>query len=271
MATVVVNGVELFYEEHGSGPPLLLVHGTGAYADLWTPVLDGLAAMYRVIAYDRRGFGRSASAPQVRLGDHARDAVALLQALDAVPATVVGWSAGGVIALDLAASTPDAVTELFLAEPAGHMSTHPTRGSVLMQIRSAVQRHLRRDAGAAAQVMYRWVSGYTTGGNAYDRLPEAWREQMVRSGPNTVREMSQLLRPYPSQARTRSIRCPVTVIEGDLSQTAFVKADAFITGLLPQARTISLAGAAHFLHIDQPELWVEAVAPTREPRDVELA
>jgi len=54
--------------------------------------------------------------------------------------------------------------------------------------------------------------------------------------------------------------CPVTVIEGDLSDPVFRKADAFLSRLLPQAQTITLPGSAHFLQIDQPELWVKAIA-----------
>jgi pimeloyl-ACP methyl ester carboxylesterase len=269
MATATVNGAELYYEEHGSGPPLLLMLGTGACIDLWTPVLEGLARHHRVIAYDRRGFGRSSSASRVKLADHARDAASLLDALDASPASVVGWSGGGVIALDLAASFPDRVTELFLAEPAVHMLTHPTPGTVGMQTRTSAQRYLRRDVAAAAQTMYRWVSGYTTGGNAYDGLPQAWRDQMVGHAASTVREMDQLIRLYPTRQAIRSISCPVTVIEGDLSNPAFPSIDAFIARLLPQARLVSLTGAAHFLHIDQPQQWVDVVAPTREPRQVE--
>jgi pimeloyl-ACP methyl ester carboxylesterase len=82
------------------------VHGSGSYADVWSPVVEGLARSCRVIAYDRRGFARSSAAPRGRLADQARDAAELLEALSASPATVVGWSAGGVIALDLAASLP---------------------------------------------------------------------------------------------------------------------------------------------------------------------
>jgi pimeloyl-ACP methyl ester carboxylesterase len=100
MTTMQVEGAEIYYEERGSGPPLLLIHGTGAYADLWTPVLDGLARSYRVIAYDRRGHGRSTSKAPRKFAQHTRDAAALLESLDAVPATVVGWSGGGAIALD---------------------------------------------------------------------------------------------------------------------------------------------------------------------------
>ena len=125
MATIEVNGAALHYEERGSGPPLLLVHGTGSYADVWSPVLDGLARTYRVIAYDRRGFARSSDAPRGALADQARDAAQLLEALDAFPATVVGWSGGGVIALDLAASYRDLVAALVLARARG-AHAHPS-------------------------------------------------------------------------------------------------------------------------------------------------
>ncbi len=262
MASEMVNGAVLHYEERGNGPPLLLVHGTGTYADIWSPVLDGLARAYRVIAYDRRGFARSSPAPRGGLAEHARDAAALLDALGASPATVVGWSGGGVFALDLAASFPDCVAALVLAEPAVHLTTHPTRAAVAMVARSSFHRYVRRDPIAAALTMYRWAGGYKTGGNAFDPLPEAWREQMLAHAPATLREMDQMIRPYPTRAAIRSIACPVTIIEGDLSDPAFTAADAFVMHLLPQARKVSLPGAAHMLHVDQPESWVEIVTQT---------
>jgi pimeloyl-ACP methyl ester carboxylesterase len=259
MARETVNGADLYYEERGSGPPLLLVHGTGTYADIWSPVLDGLAREYRVIAYDRRGFARSSPSPGGGFAEHARDAAALLDALGASPATVVGWSGGGVIALDLAASFPDCVAALVLAEPAVHLTTHPRRAALAMEARLGFHRYVRRDPAAAALTMYRWASGYKTGGNTFDGLPEAWREQMLANAPVTLREMDQMIRPYPTRAAIRSIACPVTVIEGDLSDPAFAPATALVMRLLPQARKVSLPGAAHMLHIDQPESWVELV------------
>ncbi len=264
MASEMVNGAVLHYEERGSGPPLLLVHGTGTFADIWSPVLDGLARTYRVIAYDRRGFARSSSAPDGGLAEHARDAAALLNALGASPATVVGWSGGGVIALDLAASFSDCVTALILAEPAVHLTTHPTRSAVAMSVRSGLHRYVRRNPAAAALSMYRWASTYTTGGNAYDGLPEAWREQMLAHAPATLREMDQMIRPYPTRAAISSIACPVTVIEGDLSDPAFARAVRFVMGLLPQAQLVSLPDAEHMLHIDQPDRWVEIVTQTAD-------
>jgi len=156
----VVNGTDLYYEERGSGPPLLLIHGTGAYAELWSPVLDGLARSFRAIAYDRRGFARSPSTKRWSLSDHARDAAALLDSIGASPATVVGWSGGGVVALDLTASFPEHVTALVLAEPGVHLALHPTRSSLAMAVRSAGNRYVRRDRAEAAATMYRWAGGY---------------------------------------------------------------------------------------------------------------
>lgn len=262
MASETVNGAVLHYEERGSGPPLLLVHGTGSYADIWSPVLDRLARCYRVIAYDRRGFARSSLAPRGGLAVHARDAAELLNALDASPATVVGWSGGGVIALDLAASFPDCVAALVLAEPAVHLTTHPTRSALAMAVRSGFHRYVRRDPASAALAMYRWASGYKTGGNAFDALPQAWREQMLAHAPATLHEMDQMIRPYPTRAAIHSIACPVTVIEGDLSDPAFARAVGFVMRLLPQARKVPLHGAEHMLHIDQTEGWVEIVTQT---------
>jgi pimeloyl-ACP methyl ester carboxylesterase len=75
MDSVTVDGVDLAYEEHGDGPPLLLVHGTAAR--LWGAVTGELAACGRVIAYDRRGFGASVHAPVSDLARHREDAAAL--------------------------------------------------------------------------------------------------------------------------------------------------------------------------------------------------
>jgi pimeloyl-ACP methyl ester carboxylesterase len=54
----------------------------------------------------------------------------------------------------------------------------------------------------------------------------------------------------------------VTIIEGELSDPAFKVADAFVERLLPNARLVRLSDAAHFLHIDQPDQWVQALAHT---------
>src|SRR5581483_6047804 len=112
-----VNGVSLYYEELGQGPPLLLVHAFPVGRGMWDPQVRGLSGRFRVITYDCRGFGRSEAptAPDAYSQAHSvADAQALLEHLGAVPAAVCGLSMGGGIALNLALAHPASVRALVL-------------------------------------------------------------------------------------------------------------------------------------------------------------
>jgi pimeloyl-ACP methyl ester carboxylesterase len=111
----------LHHRTAGEGPPLLLIHGAAEDAAMLAPQAEALAARgYRVITYDRRGTGASIREgwPAGGVAQHADDAAALLRALDAAPATVLGFSSGGVLAMALAARHPQVVTEAIAWEPA---------------------------------------------------------------------------------------------------------------------------------------------------------
>src|SRR5690349_15358034 len=117
MSYFATPGGQLYYTVQGAGAPMLLIHGTGMNSDFWGPALLELAKQHCVLAYDRRGYSRSFAAPRRDYHTDAEDAAALLQGLGRAPATVVGWSAGGIVALDLAIHHPDLVNGLVLYEP----------------------------------------------------------------------------------------------------------------------------------------------------------
>src|SRR5919108_6437820 len=104
MSEISVNGVSLYYEEHGAGEPIVCIHGTGSSAVMWADAVDELAAHGRTIVYDRRGSFRSERPEPYATDVHQQteDAAALIDALDAAPAIVIGRSYGGEIAIDLA-------------------------------------------------------------------------------------------------------------------------------------------------------------------------
>jgi pimeloyl-ACP methyl ester carboxylesterase len=259
MQRTEVNGADLSYEQLGDGPSVLLIHGTGACVDIWGDVPQRLSQHHRVIAYDRRGFGASSGPLAKDLDQQVADAAALLDQLGASPATVVGWSGGGVIALMLAHRHPDKVASLVLAEPALHLSTHPTLSSLQMTFRNQVARRRGRQ-GAAAAIMYRWVTPPGTAATAFDDFPARWREQMIDNAPATLREMDQQMVPKPRRRDLASIRCPVTVMVSDLSDSAFPRVVRFLRRARPETEVVALEGAGHTPHLDRPELWVQTVA-----------
>jgi len=260
VAVARVNGADLYYEERGSGPPLLLIHGNGSSVRIWGRSIDDLAVSHRVIAYDRRGFDRSSGPLANTLSEHADDAVTLLRELSAEPARIVGWSAGGVVALDLASRYPASVSSLVLVEAALHLVRDPAPSSLRMTAGLEFQRRVRRDDGGAARRMERWALAYTTGGTAFDRFPEEWQEAMVVHAPAVLKEIGQLFRLYPGGSAVASITCPVTWLEGTLSQPTFHDARKRVCRLIPHTRLVIIEGASHAIHFDRPIEFAQAVS-----------
>lgn len=134
MPIVKVRDMEMFYEEHGTGDPLLLIMGLGGNLDWWgDPFLQALAVHYRVITFDNRGVGRS---QQVETGytiaEFADDSVALLDALNIPQAHILGISMGGMIAQEIALQHPEHVVKLILvATNCGGRMAIPAESHVL--------------------------------------------------------------------------------------------------------------------------------------------
>jgi pimeloyl-ACP methyl ester carboxylesterase len=111
-----VNGLRMYYEIHGEGQPLLLLHGAYMTIDLMGPVLPGLAESRQVIAVELQGHGRTADIDRpITYEQLADDAAALLGHLGVGSADVFGFSLGGCVALQLAVRHPASVRKLVAA------------------------------------------------------------------------------------------------------------------------------------------------------------
>jgi pimeloyl-ACP methyl ester carboxylesterase len=112
MPYAAVNGLNMYYEVHGEGPPLLLLHGGGSsIPSKWIPFF---APEFRVIAVEQMGHGRTADLVDrpFHYRDMAEDTSAFLRLLEIESAVVVGYSDGGIIGLHLAIDHPEQVTKL---------------------------------------------------------------------------------------------------------------------------------------------------------------
>lgn len=105
---IQANGLNIYYEEHGQGKPLLLIHGGALTGQSWQPYLAGLAEHYRVITPDSRSHGRTANSEgSMSFELLADDAAALVQALDLHKPLICGYSDGGQVALEIGMRYPD--------------------------------------------------------------------------------------------------------------------------------------------------------------------
>jgi pimeloyl-ACP methyl ester carboxylesterase len=114
MPYAAVNGLKMYYEVHGDGPPLLLLHGgSGSIPSKWVPFF---APPFQVIAIEQMGHGRTADVVDrpFHYHDMAEDTVELMRQLGIQSAVVVGYSDGGIIGLDIAIHQPERVTKLAL-------------------------------------------------------------------------------------------------------------------------------------------------------------
>ncbi|HUO87970.1 MAG TPA: alpha/beta fold hydrolase [Rhizomicrobium sp.] len=108
-----INGISLYYETYGSGPPVLVLHGAGAFLETMHYFITALSPTHTVIAVDSRGQGRSSdSAGPITYAAMGDDMIKLMDTLHIKSADVVGWSDGGIVGLDMAMKHPDRVRRL---------------------------------------------------------------------------------------------------------------------------------------------------------------
>ncbi len=161
--TVQGRGAVLAYDELGSGRPLVLVHGTGADAPTWGRTVTDLAQAYRVIAYDRRGYGRSTHDPVRDYRVHASDLGAVLRMPGSRRTSSVG-ARGVTPRWPSRSKAPELVRSLVVVEAPFHGLRHATR-SMLSGLAAAKVAQLRGRPEQGAAAFARWASGLRGGGN----------------------------------------------------------------------------------------------------------
>jgi len=119
MPTVRSDGMEIYYELAGTGPPIVLLHSFLCSGSMWAGQIDGLARQYQVINVDARGHGRSAPAREpFSLYDAVDDVVAVLDDVGIQRCVWAGLSMGGMVALRASLREPGRVTGLILLDTA---------------------------------------------------------------------------------------------------------------------------------------------------------
>jgi pimeloyl-ACP methyl ester carboxylesterase len=160
--TADVNGSQLFYRDHGSGTPLVLLHGFGGTGDDWRHVFAVPLDRYRVITPDLRGHGRSTNPSGLfRFADVARDILALLDRLGLDRVKAIGMSAGANTLLHMATQQPSRIDALV------HVSGTPR----FPETARAIMRSMTEDARSEAE----WTEMRNRHVHGDDQIRALWR------------------------------------------------------------------------------------------------
>lgn len=237
----------------GDGSPVVLVDGASPPA--WGDLVDRIATHHRVLTYVRRGFSPQQDLPLARrLREHTNDLAAILA--DHRPVTVVGWSSGGTIALDLALQRPDLVHRLVVLEPPLHARHHPDPG----MLRAVLTARLvgRRSPEAGAFRFLEWAMSRSDGRPSdMHRLDE---EAVRHAAPAIVLELAHATGER-EVGRRELARLDVDThwLYGTASSPMARRLAHRAARRSRRIRPMEVCGAGHAIQLDAPDVVVGAV------------
>jgi pimeloyl-ACP methyl ester carboxylesterase len=256
-----LNGIEINYEVHGQGTPLVLAHGYTASLEMWRQQVPGFSAKYRLVIYDMRGHGKS-TAPsdpsQYDLArDYAGDQLALMDHLGIERAHVGGLSMGGMIAQEFALQHPKRLLSLVLCDtgPGGTAMLDPAAAARFRWMRG-MMREFAGTGGMAAVVDAMRTAGRFTGmmPPAVDAYIENLRNMSVDGYVGGATAMQTW---HGTLDRLGEIRVPTLVLVGERDR--LLPASRRIYSSVRGSRFVLLRNAGHGTCVWRPRAFERVV------------
>jgi pimeloyl-ACP methyl ester carboxylesterase len=243
--------------EAGAGDPVVLLHGLFGSAQNWGTIQRRLAARYRVIALDLRNHGASPHAAAMEYPVMAADVAEMMTTLGAAPAAVIGHSMGGKVAMALALSGPELISQLVVADIAPVAYPPRLRGYVAamqaLPLRSGLTRR-EADAALSEAVPEPAIRAFLLQNLRFETDPPAWRlglEEIAAAMP-AIEGFSESIAQYPG---------PTLFLGGERSDYIRPEHQARIRALFPAARFATVPGAGHWVHAENPQGFLDLIEP----------
>ncbi len=244
------DGVQIYWEEHGAGDPLLLIMGLGATLEWWRRLIPVLSPHYRTIIYDNRGVGRSDVPPgPYAIPQMADDAAAVLDEAGVASAHVFGASMGGMIAQELALNHPPRVRSLILGCTAcggPHVVPASKEVGVALNARKTMTRE------EAMWLMAPYIFDADT---PREQVAEdiAVRLGATVSSDGYFAQLAGIRAWRGTYDRLAGLAMPVLVVHGETDQLVPPDNGRIIAKAIPGSRLVMLPHASHIFWTDQPE------------------
>lgn len=279
--------VRLAGVEYGTGSPVAILHGLFGSGRNWATIARHLAARHRVIALDLRNHGASPWADSMDYREMAEDVVATLAALGHQRAALIGHSMGGKTAMQAALAHPDAVTRLVIVDIAPVV--YPPHHLGLVQAMRAldlagISRRAEADRRLAGAVPDAAERGFLLQNLVFGPLsnPEGDRRNSPqpagkgregiagahwRLNLEAIEHELPVLGEFPEPPAGTVYRGPALFVAGKLSDYIRQEYEPAIHRLFPNSRLVGIAEAGHWVHSEQPQAFLDAVAPFLDAGD----
>jgi len=249
MATKMVNGTELSYEETGKGMPVVLLHGFPLDLRVWEAQVAALADRWRVIAVDMRGFGKSRSDAPFTIESLGDDVHALLGEIKALPCVLGGLSMGGYVALGYAKKYPADLKGLMLIDTRAEADTpegKAARGKMIEAARSGGSKVV------AEQMMAKMVAGGAEKGRP--EVVKKLKGIMEACPPRTIENALVAMREREDYTSSlASIGVPTLIVVGEQDAITPPEMAERMNREIRNSMLAKIKGAGHMAIMEQPE------------------
>ncbi len=237
-------------ESFGEGKPLLLIHGWGMHGGIWGSIVEDLAQHFRVICVDLPGHGKSEPLDEFTLDR-------LVQSLSVQfrePLSICGWSLGGQVALRWAELQPQQVEQLILVASTPCFVQRADWQHAMPE--ETFQDFATMLLENHAQTLKRFLALQVRGSDNERELLASLRVRMFSRGEpvlGALRGGLDILRDTDLRTSLPQLQQPTLVIAGERDMLTPLAASQYLTQQLPDARLVSVAGAAHAPFLSHPE------------------
>ena len=242
------HGIDIAYDDVGTGLPVVFLHGFPHDRTLWAPQLGGLLTRARCVAPDLRGFGDSEVRGPYTMDRYADDVIAMMDALQIERAVIAGLSMGGYIAFALWRRHRERVRALILADTRPGADSEETKA----KRRELIALARAKGSGAVADAQITGMVGRTTRDKHPDIADAVHRMLSMAPVDGVVGALEAMMARPDSTPTLATIDVPTLIIVGDEDVLTPPKEARAMHERIGGSRLEILAGAGHVSNVERP-------------------
>lgn len=256
MPQVNVNGVQLYYEEHGIGPQtMFFIHGFMLSGEVFRDQFEYFKARYKCVVFDLRGQGRSeVTDTGYEIDSLTTDAVSLIQTLGLGPCHVVGISTGGAVALRMASRHRELLKSLILIDTSAESEQNKLRYNWYKTLIQLFGMKI-----VVANFMRLYFSNNFLSDPARQEDVLFWKSELLKNKKTSVKALKGHINRESVLNELDNIPVPTLVMVGDEDAVTPPQMSKNIKLKIPQARLATIQGTGHLSTIEDPWQVIETI------------